>query len=587
MEKLTYILGNELAEAFAEAGYDPAGVVVKVSDRPDLCEFQSSAAMPLAKTAHKAPLAIAEDVKAACDRMGRSFEIEAVRPGFLNMTVKPEFLADYIAQMAKDSKCGIPEAEEAKKMIVDYGGPNVAKPLHVGHLRAAVIGESIKRILRAVGHDVLGDVHLGDWGLQIGLIIAELRVRNPELPYFDENADTYPEEAPFTISELEEIYPFASAKSKTDEAFREEALKATSELQSGRKGYRALWQKIMEISTRDLKKNYERLDVHFDLWKGESDVQDYIPGLIADLEERGIAKTDQGALIVDVSEEGDKKEVPPCIIRKSDGAALYATTDIATIYERMKLYHPDKIIYVVDKRQAMHFVQVFRTVRKAGITDEGTELVHVGFGTMNGKDGKPFKTRDGGVMRLESLLNEIEEGMETKIRDNKNVREEDAKKTAEMVALSAVKYGDLSNQAAKDYVFDTEKFTSFEGNTGPYILYTIVRCKSILERAGISEEEALNYSFRTPSGEAEKALMLDLADFGPVVADAARELAPHRICAYIYRLSNSFNHFYHGTRILAEEDASQKNYYLALLALTEKVLLCGINLLGFSAPDHM
>ena len=579
------IMAEELSAAFQKAGYDPAYAVVRTSDRPDLCEFQCNGAMSAAKQYHKAPIAIAQEVIAQCPDAA-SFTAEAVPPGFLNLNAKPEFLASFLTEMASCDGPAVPRTEHPKKIIVDYGGPNVAKPLHVGHLRAAVIGESIKRIARAVGNEVLGDIHLGDWGLQIGLVITELRHRMPDLPYFREGATEYPEKAPFTVSELEEIYPTASAKSKEDEAYREEALAATHDLQAGREGYRELWKKILEVSVADLKKNYERLDVHFDLWKGESDVQDYIPGVIDLLKEKGLARLDQGALVVDVTKDSDKKELPPCIILKSDGASLYSTTDIATIVERVKLFCPDEIIYVVDKRQGMHFEQVFRVVRKAGIVKEETELVFAGFGTMNGKDGKPFKTRDGGVMRLESLLNEIEEEMTLKIRDNKNVREEDTEKTAEQVALAAVKYGDLSNQPAKDYVFDTEKFTSFEGNTGPYILYTLVRIKSILEKM-TPEDRAAASEVLPPASPEEKELMLTLTQFGQSVMTSYEELAPHKLCAYIFALSNSLNRFYHGTRILGEEDAARRRSYLTLLKLVKTALEKSIDLLGFGAPEHM
>ncbi len=589
MKELITILTEQMAAAFEAAGYDGAYGAVRISDRPDLCEYQCNGAMAAAKQYHKAPIVIAGEVAEQCAaKSGGAFTAEAVKPGFLNLTVDPHFLASYIAEMASGKDALIPQASCPKKIIVDYGGPNVAKPLHVGHLRAAVIGESIKRICRAVGHEVLGDIHLGDWGLQIGLVITELRHRRPDLPYFAEGVSEYPDEAPFTVTELEEIYPTASARSKEDEAYREEALAATHDLQEGRPGYRALWKKILEVSVADLKKNYERLDVHFDLWKSESDAQPYIPGVISELERQGLARVDQGALVVDVSEESDKKEMPPCIIRKSDGASLYSTTDIATIVERMKLFSPDEIIYVVDKRQGMHFEQVFRVVRKAGIVKPETELYFAGFGTMNGKDGKPFKTRDGGVMRLESLLNEIEEEMQLKIRDNKNVRAEDAEDTAAKVALAAVKYGDLSNQASKDYVFDTDKFTSFEGNTGPYILYTLVRIKSILEKAEEGDRPYLNGpSILSPSGAEEKNLMLSLTDFAPAVLSAYEELAPHRLCAYIYKVSNDFNRFYHETKILSEADAAKRRSYLALLDLVKTVLERSIDLLGFTAPDHM
>ncbi|MDO5702526.1 MAG: arginine--tRNA ligase [Lachnospiraceae bacterium] len=590
MKQLMTIFTEQLSGAFEEAGYDPKYGTVRTSDRPDLCEYQCNGAMAAAKQYHKAPFMIADEVAAVCAKHDFAFRAEAVRPGFLNLIVKEDFLASYIEEMADSDRAEIPQAEKPLKIIVDYGGPNVAKPLHVGHLRAAVIGESIKRIERAVGHEVLGDIHLGDWGLQIGLVITEVKHRWPDLPYFTEQPDdfTYPEEAPFTVSQLEEIYPAASAKSKEDEAYREEALAATHDLQEGRRGYRELWKKILEVSVADLKKNYERLDVHFDLWKSESDAQPYIPGVIEDLKAKGLARMDQGALVVDVTEDMDKKELPPCIILKSDGASLYSTTDIATIVERVKLFDPDEIIYVVDKRQGMHFEQVFRVVRKAGIVKPETKLYFAGFGTMNGRDGKPFKTRDGGVMRLESLLNEIEEEMTAKIRDNKNVRAEDAADTAAKVALAAVKYGDLSNQASKDYIFDTEKFTSFEGNTGPYILYTLVRIKSILEKADVKDREALaGTPIRSPESAEEKALMLSLTDFGQAVTDAAEEYAPHRLCAYVYRVSNECNRFYHATRILGEEDTGRRRSLLKLLSCAGRILDTCIDLLGFTAPEHM
>ena len=591
MKKLQTILTEKMSAAFEAAGYDASYGLVRLSDRPDLCEFQCNGAMAGAKKYHKAPFMIAEEtVRKAEELFGKDvMEITVVRPGFININVAPAFLAAHTAEIGEDPNLSIPQTDAPKKILIDYGGPNVAKPLHVGHLRSAVIGESIKRILRASGHEVLGDVHLGDWGLQMGLIIYEMSLRKPELPYFAENVpeDAYPEEAPFTLAELEEIYPFASGRSKTDEDYKAKAMEATHELQQGRPGYRALWKKIMELSIADLKKNYARLDVSFDLWKGESDVQPYIPPMVERLKSEGYAHYDQGALVIDVAEPTDKNEIPPCMVLKSDGASLYNTTDLATIVERMKLFNPDEIIYVVDKRQSLYFTQVFRAARKAKLVGEDTELIHVGFGTMNGRDGKPFKTRQGGVMRLETLLNEINEGMVRKIRENKNVRDEDAETTAETVSLSAIKYGDLSNQAAKDYVFDTEKFTAFEGNTGPYILYTIVRIKSILKKAeetGISFENA---ALLPPAAPEEKALMLDIAGFGGAVEEAASELAPHKICAFIYAAANDFNRFYHETRILSETDEAKKASYLRLLDITKNVLEKSIDMLGFSAPDHM
>ena len=588
MEKIMDLMEREISAAFEKAGYDPSYGKVTVSNRPDLCEFQCNGAMAGAKTYKKAPFMIAEDVVAALGEDTIFSKAEVVKPGFINLNLKGEYLAGYLNRMAEDKKFGVTEAKEPKTIIIDYGGPNVAKPLHVGHLRSAIIGESIKRIGRYVGHKMIGDVHLGDWGLQMGLIITELKHRQPELVYFDDSFEgEYPAEAPFTISELEEIYPSASARSKEDEEYRNEALEATHLLQMGKRGYKALWQHILNVSVADLKKNYANLNVEFDLWKSEADAQPYIPDMVAYMKEKGFAYEDEGALVVDVKEEGDTKEIPPCMILKSDGASLYTTTDLATIVERMKLFAPDEILYVVDKRQELHFIQVFRCARKTGLVKEDTRLSFLGFGTMNGKDGKPFKTREGGVMRLENLIADINEEMYKKIVDNRSVRDKDAGETAKIVALSAIKYGDLSNQATKDYIFDVDRFTSFEGNTGPYILYTIVRIKSILNRYVQEGGDLLEGSLLAPVNESEKNLMLMLTRFGATVENAFEEKAPHKICAYIYEVSNAFNSFYHETKILSEEDKEQKQSFIRLLELTKNMLETSIDMLGFSAPERM
>ena len=588
MKKLTDYMAEELSAAFEKAGYDSSYGKVGVSIRPDLCEYQCNGAMAGAKAYKKAPFMIADDVVGnLADSKVFSMK-EMVKPGFINLKVSEEFLADYLKEMEKDEKLGADTAKEPKTIVIDYGGPNVAKPLHVGHLRSAIIGESIKRIGRFVGHKVIGDVHLGDWGLQMGLIITELKHRQPELVYFDDSyTGEYPAEAPFTISELEEIYPCASGKSKEDEAYRQEALEATHLLQQGKPGYMALWNHIMSVSVTDLKRNYANLNVSFDLWKKESDAQPYIPDMVEMMKEKGFAYEDQGALVVDVKEETDTKEIPPCMLLKSDGASLYTTTDLATIVERMKLFQPDEILYVVDKRQELHFIQVFRCARKTGLVEEDTRLSFLGFGTMNGKDGKPFKTREGGVMRLENLIADIDEEMFTKIVENRSVRDKDARDTAKIVGLAAIKYGDLSNQATKDYIFDVDRFTSFEGNTGPYILYTIVRIKSILNRyveAGGNLEAG---EILPASNGSEKNLMLQLSGFGSMIESAFEEKAPHKICAYIYEVSNAFNSFYHETKILSEENQAQKESYIRLLQLTKRVLETSIDLLGFEAPDKM
>ena len=588
MNTILDLISNEVKAAFQNAGYDAAYGKVTLSNRPDLCEYQCNGAMAAAKAYRKAPIMIAKDVVeqlADCQALEAA---EAVNPGFINLKVSGNYLAQYLTAMCLSANLGVEKAAHPKKIIIDYGGPNVAKPLHVGHLRSAIIGESIKRIGRFLGHEVIGDVHLGDWGLQMGLIITELRKRSPELVYFqDDYEGEYPEEAPFTISELEEIYPAASKKSKEDEEYKAEALEATHQLQMGNRGYRALWKHILRVSVADLKKNYANLHVDFDLWNGESDVQDTIAPMVQKLREQGLAYEDQGAVVVDVKEETDTKEVPPCMILKSDGAALYTTTDLATIVERMEQYQPDEILYVVDKRQEMHFIQVFRCARKAGMVKDDTKLTFLGFGTMNGKDGKPFKTRDGGVMRLENLIREIGDEMYKKIVDNRSIKEEDARATAQIVGLAAIKYGDLSNQASKDYIFDIERFTSFEGNTGPYILYTTVRIKSILSRYQEEGGDLMDTMIQKPAGESEKALMLEAAKFNGVIMNAFEEKAPHKICSYIYELANAFNSFYHETRILAEENETQKKSYIGLLILVKNILESCIDMLGFEAPERM
>ena len=588
MEKLLSIISREIGDAFEACGYERELGRVTVSNRPDLCEYQCNGAMAGAKVYHKAPIMIANDVVAKLAGSKVLEMAEAVNPGFINLKVSGAYMAQYLEEMRNSEKMGVEEAKDPQTMILDYGGPNVAKPLHVGHLRSAIIGESIKRMGRYLGHKVIGDVHLGDWGLQMGLIITELHKRKPELVYFQENYEgEYPAEAPFTISELEEIYPAASGKSKEDEEYKAEALEATHQLQMGNRGYRALWKHILQVSVTDLKKNYANLNVDFDLWNGESSVQDTIAPMVQKLKDQGLAYEDQGAIVVDVKEESDTKEVPPCMILKSDGAALYTTTDLATIVERMEKYNPDEIMYVVDKRQEMHFVQVFRCAKKAGMVKDDTKLTFLGFGTMNGKDGKPFKTREGGVMRLENLIRDINEEMYKKIVDNRSIKEEDARATAKIVGLSAIKYGDLSNQASKDYIFDIERFTSFEGNTGPYILYTTVRIKSILNRYKEEGGNLDTLKILAAGSDSEKALMLEASKFNQVITNAYEEKAPHKICSYIYELANAFNRFYHETKILAEEDQAKKESYLALLMLVKNILEACIDMLGFEAPERM
>lgn len=582
MKKILDLISEEMQQAFAAAGYDAELGRVTVSNRPDLCEYQCNGAMAGAKKYHKAPIMIANDVAEKLSDSKVFAEVQAVAPGFLNLKIKNSFFTDYLKEMEKADKFGLDKPEKPMKIVVDYGGANIAKPLHVGHIRSAVIGESVKRILRYCGHEVIGDVHLGDWGLQMGLVITELKERKPDLVYFDDSfTGEYPTEAPFTISELEELYPTASKKSKEDPEYKAKAMDVTFKMQSGVRGYRAIWKHILNVSVADLKKNYGSLNVDFDLWKGESDVHDIIPGMVEYMKKEGYAHESEGALVVDVKEDTDTKEIPPCMILKSDGASLYNTTDLATIMDRMENIHPDEIIYLTDKRQELYFVQVFRCARKTGLVKPETILKWIGFGTMNGKDGKPFKTRDGGVMRLEVLIRETTEEMYRKITENHELSEEEAKNTAKLIALAALKYGDLSNQASKDYVFDLDRFTSFEGDTGPYILYTIVRIKSILNKYKEQGGSPDTAELMDAVSASEKDLMMQLAGFKSTMESAGAELAPHKICAYIYDLANAFNRFYHETRILAEEDEKRKEGLIALLVLTKEIMETCIDVLGF------
>ncbi|MGL5434230.1 MAG: arginine--tRNA ligase [Lachnospiraceae bacterium] len=589
MKKILELITIEMKAAFAACGYEESYAKVTLSNRPDLCEYQCNGAMAAAKAYKKKPIDIANEAAAKLEGNPMFSEISAVMPGFINIRLDASYLADFMNGMKQEDKLGVEEIGHGETIVVDYGGANVAKPLHVGHLRSAVIGESVKRLGAFLGYHMIGDVHLGDWGLQMGLIIEELRDRKPELVYFDETYNgAYPEVAPFTISELEDIYPTASTKAKEDGAFKERAQDATFRLQNGYAPFTAIWKHIMSVSLTDLKKNYDNLDVRFELWKGESDAQPYIPGLIEDLQQQGLAYESQGALVVDINEPGDTKELPPCIIRKSDGAALYATSDLGTIIEREKELSPVKYIYITDKRQELHFTQVFRVAKKAGYVKAETPMIHIGFGTMNGKDGKPFKTRDGGVMRLEHLIADIDEAVYGRIMENRTVSEEEAQETARIVGLAALKYGDLSNQAAKDYVFDLDRFISFEGNTGPYILYTIVRIKSILAKyAGLADKYVGDPVILPAVSDSEKVLMLELSKYNEVLENGFAETAPHKICQYVYELSNACNSFYHNTKILSEPDKARQASYVSLVTLVRDVLESCIQVLGFEAPERM
>lgn len=590
MECLTDYLSSIVSGAFEQAGFEPRLGEVVVSDRPDLAQFSCNGALPGAKAHRQKPRDIAERVVAVLsDTAGDVFsETSIAGPGFINLRVHDAILVRHGAEMAEDDRLGLPSASTVKNIFIDYGGPNVAKPMHVGHLRSAIIGESLKRVARYVGHQVTGDVHLGDWGLQMGMLIAELERRSPELVYFDESIESgYPTQSPVSIADLQELYPVASARAKSDPAAMEAARQATLELQRGRPGYRALWKHFVDVSVEKLRADYERLGVTFDLWLGESDTAEAIAPLVARLEAAGHAVRSEGALVVDVSDASDNDDVPPLILTKSDGAALYGTTDLATIEQRVGA-GAEAILYVVDNRQAGHFRQVFRAARKTGIAPADLQLEHVGFGTMNGKDGKAFKTREGGVMRLSDLIDMVTDKARDRMAEAEvgaGYADDEKERIAHAVGMAALKYADLMNHRAKDYVFDLDRFSAFEGRTGPYLLYAAVRIKSILRKA--SERGFTPGSLGAPASDTERAVLLEITRFPNVVRQAFDARAPNHLADYAFVLATAFNRFYKDHHILREEDARQRASWLGLVAFTARTLERVLDLLGIPVPERM
>jgi arginyl-tRNA synthetase len=577
LAKLSAIVGS----AFAGHGSDASFGRVIVSNRPDLCDFQCNGAFAAAKVLRQPPPVIAEEIRQRLAGSTAFREISVVG-GYLNLIANDALLLDESGEGLDAIR-----ADEPQRIMIDYGGANVAKPLHVGHLRSAIIGESIKRICRALGHEVLGDVHLGDWGLQMGMIIHELSERFPGLAYFDkQSGGPYPADAPVTFEELDEIYPAASAKSKTDPAYLDAARQATGELQDGRPGYRALWRSIVDLSIAELRTDYAKLDVFFDLWYGESDVNDRIAGIIGKLVAGGFAYRSQGALVVDVTEPDDKQEIPPLILQKADGAVLYATTDIATVEQRVDEFNPHLVLYVIDKRQSLHLVQVFRCVHKTGIAPPTMQLEHAGFGTMNGPDGKPFKTRAGGTMKLKDLIEMVTTRAAERIDEARvaaGLPEDERKDIAEKVGVATLKFADLSNTRIKDYVFDVDRFSSFEGRTGPYLLYTAVRAKSILRNAADGAVGPLI----APRDEVERNILLLLSLYRDRVLVAFANRAPNEIADYAYELAAAFARFYHEHHILSEEDAAVRASWLELVRRVLETLTSALDLLGISVPERM
>lgn len=581
-------LTQVVSEAFKSAGYESKYGEVFYSQRPELGQFQCNGALAAAKEYKKNPIEIAGDVMAILKENSIFKDVSCINPGFINITLTDQFLLSEIARLSHSENYGT-VASDKLSVVIDYGGANVAKPLHVGHLRAAIIGESLKRISNYIGHKTLGDVHLGDWGLQMGQLIVEIKRMYPTLPYFDpEFKGEYPKESPVTIDELSEIYPIASARCKEDEEVREASKQATFELQEGRPGYKALWKHFCDISIKELKRDYGDLNVHFDLWLGESDAHSSIDILVKKFKEDGILKESDGALIINVSNPDDKKELPPLILIKSDGAVMYGSTDLATIYQRVKEYNPDLILYVVDDRQSDHFRQVFKAARIGKVVPDSLDLEHVNFGTMNGTDGKPFKTRAGGVLRLRSLLDTIEEAATKKMKDasvGSDYSDNEQKEISRMVGVAALKFADLSNHYTTNYIFDIDRFVSFEGKTGPYLLYTSTRIKSILKKADIKD---ITVDLITdPKSDIERNLLLMIAKFPYIITKTFEQRAPNHLCEYTYELASLFNQFYANNHILGEKDSLQQKSWLALLQLSNDILETSLDLLGIETPERM
>ncbi len=588
MASLAKQLSDIVGGAFESLGLPADLGLVRVSDRPDLCQFQCNGAMAAAKQAKKNPREVAQGIVDALADNANITKLEIAGPGFINIDISDDFIAAHIKVITGDARHGVVAGGKGETIVLDYGGMNVAKAMHVGHLRSLAIGSCLKNMLRFDGYNALGDIHMGDWGLQMGQIISEFELRNPEWPYFDESiTGPYPETPPFAYSELEAIYPLASQACKDDPDRLARAQQVTAELQAGRAGYVALWRHFMSLSIADIKKNIAPFNVEFDIWKGESSVNDLIPEITKDLEAKGVVEESNGAIIIHVAREDDKQEIPPLMYLNSRGAQTYGTTDMGTIYDRIKTY-PDikQIIYETDIRQSLHFEQLFRACEKAGYL-EGVAVKHIGHGTINGADGKPFKTRSGGTMKFADMLESAIEKATNRLDEAALAADVDAAERAdiaEKVAIAALKYTELSNQAHVDYVFDLERMTSFEGKTGPYLLYQAVRIKSLLKKAtglGFTLSDAFIIQ------DTDRTLALLLAEFPDHFENALRHSTPHVLCDYAYKLAQAFSSFYSNCHMLSEEDEALRASRLGLCSLTVKQLELVLGLLGIELPERM
>jgi len=587
MASITDLLSVIVGDAFAAAGLGREFGAVVPSVRPDLSQFQCNGAFPAARVARRNPKQIAADVAATLAAHDVFQDVSVAGNGFLNLTVTPAYLAARAADIVGDARVGIAPVDAPLDVVIDFGGPNVAKAMHVGHLRSSIIGDALQRLFAFAGHRVTSDVHLGDWGTQMGMLIVEMSRRAPELPYFDRAfGGPWPETAPVTLADLGEMYPAAAARSKADPVEMEAARAATAELQAGLPAYRALWQHFVDVSRAALEHDFATLGVRFDLWLGESSVQDRIPAMIDALRASGVAVVSEGMLVIPVPPAAGGGEVPPLILLKSDGAVMYGTTDLATVDQRVRDLHADLILYVVDKRQALHFHQVFEAARLSGIAG-GAALEHIAFGTVNGPDGKPFKTRAGGVLALQDLLAMAVDRATQRIEEAHlaaDASPEERARIAMQVGVGAVRFADLQHERTTDYVFDLDKFTSFEGYTGPYLQYQAVRCQSVLRKAA---EQGLADGPIVPAHAAEIELVLQLLQLPDAIRAAVETRAPHHLCSGAYEIAKRFARFYHACPILSDDDAAVRASRLAVTRLTLRALDVMLSLLGIEIPERM
>lgn len=575
-------LENSLKEIITKAGYVEENIALEPSNRRDLGEYQLNDAMQLVRTYHTNPREIAENIVKELEKDPRFTNINVAGPGFINFSLSNEYTYSFLNKINEDIFNNI-DKKSPKKIVIDYGGANVSKALHVGHLRSANIGEALKRLAKLLGYDALGDAHLGDYGRPLGLVIKEIKEEYPDLPYFDSNYEgDYSEiTLPITNADLERIYPLASNKSKEDEEYLEDARDITMKFQSKEKGYYELWKKIVEISKEDIKNTYDSLNTSFEIWNGESDEMEFFDELYKIYEEKGLITESEGAKVIDVSKEDDNSPMPPLMMVKTNGTMSYDSTDLAAILERKVNFNPDEIWYVVDGRQSLHFEQVFRAARKGNIIGEDVVLDHIGFGTMNGQDGKPFKTRDGGVMSLKNLIELVNNETYKRI-NNESITEEEKKEISKVVGLAALKYADLLPYRGTDYIFEIEKFADLEGKTGPYLLYSTIRMKSLLNKANY-----VSGTITKLKGESEKDIALTLLELPNVLDRSLNTKTLNEIAEYLYKLTSQYNKFYADNKVLIEEDIELKTSWLTLTNIVYRVNLMLLDTLGIKVPNKM